>query len=958
MAEKGLGGFIFHGRDGLRSKYLENEWEQGLRFAIEEADLLGLHIWLYDENHYPSGIAGSKVFEKYPNRFMKSLAADRELIIEPGCNINITISENIRYVLCCPVGDKDTVPLQDILPLTKERKLKWTNSGCEPVRILVLREDNYHPGSGNLFEYYPDYLDPEVSKEFINLTHEWYSKKFSCYYSRLIKGIFTDNACANFGHIRRAIPWSRRLAQRFKKKTGCDIRDVLPGLFYRVRGYRENRLLFWRFLNDEFLNSYVTAILRHCNKSGIYSTGHYCLEDGLSEHIRQIGDYFQVMKNQSLNAVDQLGPSLKGGPLFGNFHGENVTASIKNTVSAAALYGSPRVMCESFGLASGWDFDLQELRRLSGYLSALGVDLFVPHGFYYSIAGSRKYECIPDHFHNPMWKYYRKWTDWISRLCWLSAGSDSLAEVAVLHPTTTLQAYMELGAQHSGKSDSSDHGEVCEKVDSIFKNVVETLIKNHINCEILPEEALQRSKLEKAILKVPTQRSRPWRIKVLILPYTKVLEQKTIDVILAFIRNGGKVFCVGQSPEIGYDIKSRKLIPLTEYTLSELSAKCIVLSSTDSQQDYNDILSCRVKDEVIQPFIVKENNGKLISRVWEKAGCRFYLLHNCTNKMINNISLTFYDKNEPVLFNLDKPQFMKTDGIRYSDWFYCKVSLPPANTLLWVTGSNIKSDSGIIRLSIKPIHSMEIKTPWIFSTATPNLLPLRNGNIVYEEEKYRCDFKFFVKGHISNIILLIDVEMTRAELICNTYNSNLSIVLNGKSISSPRPGRLLDTWIFETDMSSAIKSGENNLRIQHGSAYLVQGRMWNPYLAGNFCIIENTGKFILSAPSDHLLTGDCTSQGYPFYAGEYCYLQTLRLPGECMGRTVWLDLGEVFNAAEVFVNGKSLGRRILPPWKYKLPELTKKGTFNLEIRIINTPQNLYGKKRVKSGLLGPVRFLW
>ena len=981
MAQKGLGGFMFHGRDGLRSRYLEDEWEQGLKVALAEADKLGLHVWLYDESHYPSGIAGTKVFEKFPGRFMKSLTMNKEVMVAPGGKLNLSISDDIRYVLAFPATGKcksESQP-QDLLPLSRNGELNWKNNSRLHLQVLVMREDNYHPGPGNTFEYYPDYLDPEVMREFINLTHEWYHKKFGHLYGRLIKGIFTDNACAHFGHLRQAIPWSRNWEQRFKERTGQDIKSVLPGLFHQVHGYQENRLLFWRFLGDEFLDTFVNAILKHCKNSGIFSTGHYCLEEGLSEHVRQIGDYFQVMKHQSLNAVDQLGPSSKNDGLLGDLHGEHVTSCIKNTASAAALYGSPRVMCESFGLASGWNFDLQEMRRISGYLAALGVDLFAPHGIYYSIAGNRKYECIPDHFHNPMWEYYRKWSDWIGRLSWLSEGADSVAEVAVLHPTTTLQAYIELGQPHANYGvnykqaeldtlaaaehmHTSDRGEICDRVDATFVEVVESLVKGHIGFEILPEEALQRSKVNKNTLEVPTRRNRPWKFKTLILPYTLVLEKKTVKLVASFLRSGGHVICVGEPPRSSYDPLRLHLQALDADSLPGILIKRALFASIaeSPQQADGDNYTNWLLENSSQPLLVNGGENKVVSRVWDKAGCRFYMIHNCTASTVANISLTFMDKRDPVLFDLDHPEFMKSEGKRQGDRFSCKINLPSSATRLWVTGNSITPPNKqmIAQARTAATKSLKIKGDWNFSTATTNILPLRNGQIKYEEFWQCCDFKFRIKSRPSELRLLIDAEMTRAELISDTYASDLRISINGKPVPPPFPGERLDRWIFETDLSNSLKLGENILQIVRGSIFLTPGRVWNSYLSGDFSVSEQAGCLILDDPPRKLQPGDCATHGYPFYSGEFIYRQILRLPKACQNHTVWLDLGEIANAVEVLVDGVSLGKCILPPWRYELPTTLRNDSINLEIRVINTPQNLFGKERVKAGLLGPVTLYW
>lgn len=92
-----------------------------------------------------------------------------------------------------------------------------------------------------------------------------------------------------------------------------------------------------------------------------------------------------------------------------------------------------------------------------------------------------------------------------------------------------------------------------------------------------------------------------------------------------------------------------------------------------------------------------------------------------------------------------------------------------------------------------------------------------------------------------------------------------------------------------------------------------------------------------------------------------------------------LDLGDVRYTCEVFINGKSLGVKIMPPYRYELPEDLILDENKLEIRVTNTPGNqyqftksfdkwgkwqltpyherqlLFDRDTLDSGLFGPVR---
>ena len=133
--------------------------------------------------------------------------------------------------------------------------------------LLALEEKYFEAMAGHKFPYYPDLLDPEVAKEFINLTHHWYEEHFKKYFGTVIKGIFTDNSAANYGFVRRAIPWSVNFEERFGKSTQQELKKLLPGLFFDfLPGASLARLLFWRFVGDEFLRSFILPIKKFCQK--------------------------------------------------------------------------------------------------------------------------------------------------------------------------------------------------------------------------------------------------------------------------------------------------------------------------------------------------------------------------------------------------------------------------------------------------------------------------------------------------------------------------------------------------------------------------------------------------------------------------------------------------------------------------------------------------------------------
>src|SRR5919204_6145451 len=62
----GYGGAFLHPRPGLITEYLSPHWFALIGHAARECRRLGLVAYLYDENSYPSGVAGGHVPARVP----------------------------------------------------------------------------------------------------------------------------------------------------------------------------------------------------------------------------------------------------------------------------------------------------------------------------------------------------------------------------------------------------------------------------------------------------------------------------------------------------------------------------------------------------------------------------------------------------------------------------------------------------------------------------------------------------------------------------------------------------------------------------------------------------------------------------------------------------------------------------------------------------------------------------
>ena len=85
---QGIGGVFIHPRPGLITPYLSDEWFSLCAYAVETGKALGLKVWIYDENSYPSGFAGGHVPAAMPDAAALGAADDASSTGRPGRRSN------------------------------------------------------------------------------------------------------------------------------------------------------------------------------------------------------------------------------------------------------------------------------------------------------------------------------------------------------------------------------------------------------------------------------------------------------------------------------------------------------------------------------------------------------------------------------------------------------------------------------------------------------------------------------------------------------------------------------------------------------------------------------------------------------------------------------------------------------------------------------------------------------
>lgn len=384
----GVYGVVLHPRMGLAKRigYLSQTYFYYIKAAVSTAAELGMKIVLYDEGMYPSGSACGQVVAGRPE----------------------LASEGLALV-------KAALPTDELLAKTPEGCLVARKSGGT-LRGVHWGEDDGEPNAPAS----ADILNPEAVERFIALTHEAYYRELKKWFGNVIIGFFTDepsilgrNAPAGM------VPWTRGFAADFTAVGGN-----LANLAALFSGQENaDTALYRKMILRRENETYYARLSAWCESHGIALMGHPHQSDDIEPE-----KYFHV-PGQDL--VFRFVSPENGGL-------EGIDAAMgKCSADAARLAGRRRNSNECFGACNfdgnPWQFTGADMKWYIDWLAVRGVNLFIPHAFYYSIKGKRKDERPPDVGPNSIWwQDYKLWAGYMSRMSCLMTDAELITHVAVL----------------------------------------------------------------------------------------------------------------------------------------------------------------------------------------------------------------------------------------------------------------------------------------------------------------------------------------------------------------------------------------------------------------------------------------------------------------------------------------------------------------------------------------------
>lgn len=430
MRDGGVGGVLIHPRVGLsrRVGYLTPEFFHLVRWVAEEAAALGLKVVLYDEGSYPSGSACGRVVAENPEYAARALILVQREQVGPwrGYWRPSAGRALVNRLVCAvvgrltPEGRVDPTTLQVLEPLDHNLcrvdvgEGQWKLMACFDVPsggtirgVLPEEEDGCAtaPPAGDL-------MNPEAVTAFIRLTHDAYLAHLGDLFGTTVVAMFTDEPSPlGRGARRDAQPYAPGLVEGVA---------WLPALWLDYGpGTAEFRQRYEAAVHQRVVDVFYGAQADWCEEHGIILTGHPDRSNDMSS-LERFGWPGQDMVWRYVVPGDDtalVGPH---------------SVAPKAAVSAGRAAGRRRVVTELFG-AYGWTLSLDEAKWLLDWHLARGVNMFMPHAFFYSLRDGRAFESEPDvGLQHPSWHHWQEMYRYTARMSWLLTDCEHVCDVAVL----------------------------------------------------------------------------------------------------------------------------------------------------------------------------------------------------------------------------------------------------------------------------------------------------------------------------------------------------------------------------------------------------------------------------------------------------------------------------------------------------------------------------------------------
>ncbi len=927
----GMGGAMVHPRTGLDTEYLSEEYMALVSGTEEELRSRGMSCWLYDEERFPSGVAGGIVTRdlRYRARFIVLTKTPREHFAPSYEDFCREIGEGGKpagYYLC-----SYEIELAEGRLVRYERRAQ---GGPWYAYVELWPESPWFNG-----ESYVDVFNPEAVDRFLEVTHARYVKALGEHIGKTVPAIFTDEPHMKGKHTlpnaataaQATLAYTDDMDDSYRAAYGVALLDILPELIWeQPQGWSVQRYNYHEHVTERFAAAYGDRIGAWCEQHGIAYTGHFLSERTLFSQTLALGETMRQYRSQQLPGIDILAGQL-----------ELTTA--KQGESVRRQMGREGLVCELYGVLE-WDVTFRQHKLQGDWLAALGVTTRVHHLAYMSMGGEAKRDWpAAIGWQSPWWKQYPHLEDYFARVNTMLTRGKPVTRVAVVHPIESFWLCF-------GPNDQTLTRR--EQMDEQFENLARWLLYGGIDYDYLSESMLPDLCAKGGY---PLQVGQ-CAYDAVIVPPLITMRKSTLQRLAEFQKAGGKLIFLGEAPVLMDGAPSCEPAQLAETALRLPVERSTLLEALQPQRDLEirnhqtgrladnlfyqlrqdgdarTLFICHVRDEApARPRVYRVKlRGKwqltcmnaMDGSVTELGGTQengfTTFLWPCDAQDSLLLRLTegecaapaplparkqvWMKLSEPASFELDEPNALVLDQCEYA-----------LDDEPWQAADHILRADNAMRVKAGlPIRNGDQVQPWM----TPAEPALHTAHLRY---------RFYSEMEAEGLLLAVEQP------------ENAKITLNGQEVDTAPVG-----WYVDEDIRTlrlpGVRKGENILLMD-----VPLTRRTNlewMYILGTFGVKVAGQRLTLTEAPAQIVLDDLTRQGLPFYTGNVTY----RFEVDC-GQdkpAAWVHIPHMgAPVASVRLDGAELGCIAWQPNCIALPDMAA-GKHLLEVVAYGSRYNGFG----------------
>ena len=733
--------------------------------------------------------------------------------------------------------------------------------------------------------------------------------------------------------------WTDNFDAEFLSRRGYDLFRYFPSLTGRVV---ENIQITERFLWD--FRRTIADLFSDCYY------GHFealCEKNGLNLYVQPYG---------RIGNFDELSNAGRGhipmGEFWVNRYDFGMAYSSKLAASAAHVQGKKLVASESFTAGhkeAAWISHPYSLKALGDHFFCMGINRFYfaefahqpwsnlkpgmtlgPFGFQFNRA-------------NTWWSQSRAWISYLSRIQHLLQQGDFVADLCYYFGENVPNTLPNLDALQPRPPRGYDY-------DALITGFFPQL-------EVIDGK-----------LSLPGG----MKYRVLVLPH---FERTILPEVLIKLRNlvmEGAVV-VGPRPIIspslaGYPACDNQIRQIADELWGKTDGKDKTLNKFGKGRVYwgRELIEV-LSDLGIRPdFNYSGDNDPEVEYIHRRTeDADIYFISNQEHRYIS-IQCDFRLTGKlPEIWNPYTGEVQKIAHYQVGNGFTrIYLSIGPAESLLILFKSHIEKKLHITEAQIKgaDIHgvaSLGKAIEWRIIEASYGIPDDPSSTIEVTQQLTACidnDYLRIVPGRIFNYdpvpgsdkVLVVKYELAGKEKVI-TVPQGGQLVIPDQPTTQFFPAASLVYQEKDSVILQAWKNGLYKMKLSNGTSKTVNiDHIPVP--------MEIRGPWTINFPKgwgapesiniDELMSWtDHSDSEIRHFSGTAVYQKEIDIPAGMIMRdqSLWLDLGRVYNMAEVFVNGLNLGTCWAPPYGVNVTEALKQGRNMLEVRVTNLwPNRLIG----------------